>query len=107
MDSPRRGTYYALVKLDVLRNDPVCAIATDRQLARAPAHLSAQLLIAQQANGIVSHLIDIADRAEESCLAVVDDFRQTTDPRCDDGKFTGERFQGRESKRFLLRWQQE
>src|SRR5882724_5382326 len=107
MSSARRGLYYAFVKLDVLRNDLVCAVAADRGLARAAAHLPAQLLVSQQADRVVSHLIDITDRAEKSCLAIIDNIRQTTHARGDDWEFAGHRFQRREPKRFLLRGQQQ
>src|SRR5882724_7217863 len=107
MISARRGLYDALVKLNVLRNDLVGAVTADRGLARATAHLPAQLLVSQQTDRVVSHLIDVADRAEESCLIIIDYFGQTTHARGDDWEFAGHRLQCRQPKRFLLRRQQQ
>src|ERR1043165_7747335 len=87
-DRLRRGDD-ALIKLYVLRDDEVCAVAAHGGLARAPPHLAAQVFRGEQACRARAHLLDVADFCEAAGPAVVNDFGDAAAARSDDGNLAG------------------
>jgi len=70
--SPATVSQHTFIKLNVLRNDLVSAVALDGTRACALSHFTSKLRIHQQARSIISQLIDVTNGAEKSGVAVVD-----------------------------------
>src|SRR5262249_8241442 len=79
----------------------------DCRFACATAHLMTQLVVSDQTRCVGGHLVNVANRAEKSSLAVSHHFRQAANARSDNRNFTRHRFKCRESKRLLLRRQKQ
>ena len=88
------------VVFDILREDKRRTVAFLGFAASGFAHFLKPAAIVQQADCALRHAIHVADRIEQTGVAIVDEFRNAADPSSDGGNLAGHGFQRRQSERL-------
>ena len=70
----------------------------NRKLTALFAESPTQIFVAEQSQHIIRHFLDIADIAQVTAFAVVDDFGDSAYASCNDGQFAGLSFESGEAE---------